>query len=433
MNPQRLKNRPVFVYTLNQSMHWFVIGLIFPVMILIILEKGIDIFQAGIAVATYSATTILLEIPTGGAADIVGRKRVYMVSLSFLFLAGLALLVSWDFITVMVAVVINGVARALSSGTIEAWFVDEFKRQYPEGNLQQSLARAGIFIPAGIGLGSLVGGVLPPLAVQTGAAEWGFGPYVLNLLTFMVMTVVQLSLTHLLVSEVFERDRTANRLISVKDISGQVSTAVKYGVQNRVVLVLLVAVSTLGFGVSSVELLWQPRVQQISGDSMQTWILGVLAAGYFFSSSVGNLVSTPTCRMLKNNYPAVLSILRVGIGLCLLILAWQEDLVIFALFYFLMFFFNGVSDSPHATMFNNQIPKKVRSTLLSFQSVMFQLGGLCGSLAIGFLAKTYSIPSAWTAAAVILLLSSVAYLLLMAPRLKNSKEGAIYARGPPGA
>ncbi len=71
-----------------------------------------------------------------------------------------------------------------------------------------------------------------------------------------------------------------------------------------------------------------------------------------------------------------------------------------------------------------------RSTLLSFQPVMFQLGGLCGSLVIGFLAKTYFIPSAWTAAAVILLLSSVAYLLLMAPRLKASHEQSNCAQQP---
>jgi DHA1 family quinolone resistance protein-like MFS transporter len=413
MIPRGLTKNLVFVYTLNQSMHWFVIGLVFPVMILIILGKDVDIFQAGVAVAIYSATTIILEIPTGGAADIVGRKRVYMISLLFLFFSGLAFLISWDFITIVLVVVLNGTARALSSGTIDAWFVDEFKRQHPSGNLQEALAKAGIFIPAGIGLGSLVGGVLPPLSEQLGISNWGFGPYALNLLAFMIMTVVQALLTYILVVENFERDTAAGRSISMRGLSGQLSTAVKFGVKNRVVLVLLVAIAILGFGISSVELLWQPRVQEISGDTLETWILGVLAAGYFFSSSVGNLLSTPTCRLLKNNYPAALAVLRAAVGLALLFLAWQESMLWFALFYFLMFFFNGVSDSPHATMFNNQVPKKVRSTLLSFQSVMLQIGGLFGSLIIGFIAKAYSIPFAWTIAAVVVLLSSGTYLVLM--------------------
>jgi DHA1 family quinolone resistance protein-like MFS transporter len=420
MNRRGLINNLVFVYTLNQSMHWFVIGLIFPVMILIILDKGLNIFQAGVAIAAYSATTILLELPTGGIADIIGRKRVYLISLSFLFIAGLALLISWDFITVMLAMSINGAARALSSGTIDAWFVDEFTREYRDGNLQESLAKAGIFIPAGIGLGSLVGGALPPLSEQLGVSSWGFGPYAPNLLAFEIMIVVQSLLTYMLVVEVFERDKGAGRSISVRGLSEQLSTAVKYGVKNRVVLILLVAIATLGFGIASVELLWQPRVQGIIGDSTQTWILGVLAAGYFFSSSVGNLLSVPTCRLLKNNYPATLSVLRAAMGLSLLFLAWQETVLVFALLYFVMFFFNGVSDSPHATLFNNQIPKKVRSTLLSFQSVMLQLGGLCGSLIIGFIAKTYSIPFAWTIAAVVILLSSGAYLILITARLESN-------------
>jgi len=427
MSRRGLTRNLVFVYTLNQSMHWFAIGLIFPVMILIILDKGINIFQAGVAVAMYSATTILLELPTGGMADMIGRKRVYMISLMFLFLAGLALLISWDFVTVIVAVVINGAARALSSGTIDAWFVDEFKRHYPDGNLQASLAKAGIFIPVGIGLGSLLGGLLPPLSDQLGISDWGFGPYALNLLSFEIMVVIQALLTFVLVVEIFERDKGAGRSISMRGLSEQLSAAVKFGVRNRIVLILLVAIATLGFGIASVELLWQPRVQEIAGGTMETWILGVLAAGYFFSSSVGNLLSTPTCRLLKNNYPAALSVLRVAIGLSLLILAWQESVLGFALLYFLMFFFNGVSDSPHATLFNNQVPRKVRSTLLSFQSVMLQLGGLCGSLVIGYVAKAHSIPFAWIIAAVVLLLSSGTYIMLMTTGLGAS------ARRTPGA
>jgi len=423
MEKRGLAKNLVFVYTLNQSVHWFVIGLIFPVMILIVLEKGLNIFQAGAVMAVYSATTILLELPTGGMADIIGRKRVYTISLAVLFLAGLVLLISWDFITVVFAVILNGTARALSSGTIDAWFVDEFKRQRPDENLQESLAKAGVFIPAGIGLGSLIGGALPPVSQQLGVSDWGFGPYALNMIAFLLMVVVQFALTSVFVVEIFEREKGEGRSIVTGDLPKQLSTAMSYGVRNRVVLILLVAVSTFGFGLASVELLWQPRVLAISGDSTETWNLGVLAAGYFFSSSVGNFLSPRTCRLLKNNYAAALTAMRVAIGICLLMLAWQHGVLGFALFYFLMFFFSGVSDSPHATLFNNQIPKKVRSTLLSFQSVMLQLGGLCGSLVIGYIAKAYSIPSAWTVAAVVILLSSITYLVLMMVKIGPSPPG----------
>jgi sugar phosphate permease len=133
---------------------------------------------------------------------------------------------------------------------------------------------------------------------------------------------------------------------------------------------------------------------------------------------------------MNNNYPGALSVLRAAIGLSLLVLAMQGTVLGFALLYFVMFFFNGVSDSPHATLFNNQIPRKVRSTLLSFQSVMLQLGGLGGSLIIGLIAKTHSIPFAWTTAAVAIILSSGTYIILMTPRFKSSSLETARANPP---
>jgi DHA1 family quinolone resistance protein-like MFS transporter len=51
------------------------IGIIFPVLSLAIIEKGLDYFQLGILMAVYSGVTVLLELPTGGLADSIGRKR----------------------------------------------------------------------------------------------------------------------------------------------------------------------------------------------------------------------------------------------------------------------------------------------------------------------------------------------------------------------
>jgi DHA1 family quinolone resistance protein-like MFS transporter len=65
------------VFGLNQTFHWFIIGLIIPVMALLQLEKGLDLFQIGVVGAVWGGTIMLLELPTGGLADAIGRKRVY--------------------------------------------------------------------------------------------------------------------------------------------------------------------------------------------------------------------------------------------------------------------------------------------------------------------------------------------------------------------
>ena len=94
-------------YTAHQTLHWLFVGIIVPVFTLLMQERGLSLFQVGLSFALYS-----------------------------------------------------GAGRALSSGTVDAWFVDEVNRLGESEHLQQHLARAGIFIPVGIGAGSFLGGFL---------------------------------------------------------------------------------------------------------------------------------------------------------------------------------------------------------------------------------------------------------------------------------
>ena len=87
-------------------MHWFIVGLMFPVLILIILGKGLSILEAGTILAAYSGTTLLLELPTGGLADSIGRKRVYLLSLVVMFAAVFTLLLSSGFLLILVAIML---------------------------------------------------------------------------------------------------------------------------------------------------------------------------------------------------------------------------------------------------------------------------------------------------------------------------------------
>jgi len=76
------RKRLLIVYTLNQTFHWFMIGLLFPVFVLFQMDKGLDLFQLGITNGVRAATIIFLELPTGGLSDTIGRKRVYLMSRS---------------------------------------------------------------------------------------------------------------------------------------------------------------------------------------------------------------------------------------------------------------------------------------------------------------------------------------------------------------
>ena len=61
----------------------------------------------------------------------------------------------------------------------------------PSGNLQAALAKAGIFIPLGLGLGSLLGGVLPMTLGKITTQIPGFDIYSSNLLVVLSLEILQ--------------------------------------------------------------------------------------------------------------------------------------------------------------------------------------------------------------------------------------------------
>jgi DHA1 family quinolone resistance protein-like MFS transporter len=414
---------PLRVYIINQTFHWFIVGLVFPILILFVLEKGLDIFEASLVLSGYSIATIALELPTGGLSDAIGRKRVYLLSLAVMFLGNVLIVIVDGFVLTFVAAAVLGSARALSSGSIEAWFIDEYNRTRPQGNLQHALARAGTFFPLGIGLGSLLGGIVPSLWASASSDLFG-NPFALNFVVSAVLVLVQAGMTVLMVKEKPHAFSRETILDSVRATPRSIKTSVELGLRNPITRALIIAIMVLGFAFFSVELLWQPRVSQIIDETSGTWVLGLIAAGYFLATSLGNLVSPAICRWFNESYATVLLLSRLGTAAALIILSFQQGIFGFIVLYILLYFITGIEDSPHSTLFNQQVPSQHRSTMISFKSLMLQLGGVIASFTLGWIANTYSIATTWEVAGIVLGFSAIAYLLL-ARMLRTSPHAAI--------
>ncbi len=411
-------------YLINQTGHWFIAGLLFPVLILIVLDKGLGLFEAGTILAIYSGTALLLELPTGGLADSIGRKRVYILSVLVHSAALLTFLVSFDLLTVALAASLLGVGRALSSGSIDAWFVDEFKSKVPKGNLQQALAKVNVFIPVGLGVGCLIGGLLPMTLGHYLNAELGLTIFGANLLIALFADLIQIVLTERLIVETANVQHKGGWRAGFGKVPSTISTAITYGVRNRTVLVLLLVMMAFGFGISGLELLWQPRVGQIMGGNAQTWVMGVLAAAYFLITGVGSALSTPVCRRARDDYGVVMTVLLVVLGISIFLLSLQDQLSLFAVFYLLAYLILGMTNSPYGAMYNDEVPAEQRSTMLSFQSLVLQSGVLCGSLVLGYVAGTSGIPSAWMIGSIVVALSSVGFLYLRSVKHRSAVRTA---------
>jgi DHA1 family quinolone resistance protein-like MFS transporter len=415
-----------FLATWNLSFHWFAVGLILPVLTLYMLEKGLSLTQIGLAGAMYSGVTVLLELPTGGLADTIGRKKIYITSLLFQIAAAAIMLHVRALSALMFAFAFQGISRSLSSGAMDAHFIDEFYRIDPKVNLQREMARIGTWIPVGLGIGSLLGGFIPMIIGFFTEASYLDSLYASNFLVFAGVLVIQLVTTAVFVREEPREGGNGSLLKGFAKLPEVVSVSMRFGIGHPVVLLLLLGTFAWGFSISSLEQLWQPQVKSIIDPSTGTWIFGFLTTGYFLAAALGNAMSTAICRLFGNRYSTVLFAARLAMGILYAVLALQSGIVLFTVFYFAMFMFNGVPASPESSLFNAAVPSHQRSTLLSFSSLFMQTGAILGQILLSFTADRLSIKIAWLIAAGIIAASSLLYLKIPAtPPVHDGADGEL--------
>jgi MFS transporter, DHA1 family, quinolone resistance protein len=394
----------------NLGFHWFIVGLIIPVLTLFLLRKGFTLLQVGFAFAVYSGTTVLLELPTGGLSDSFGRKKIYLISLTLQFAGALLIIFLNNPYAVMTCFILQGAARSLSSGTMDAYFIDQFYETDPQINLQKEMARIGFFIPAALAFGSLLGGALPALLKNLTEGPPLKNIYAANYLTLAFFILLQYLFTAILIQDDHPQREKGRKLEGFRQFPVVLRTSVHYGLRHPIILLLLLAMFCWGFSVAGLEQLWQPQLKSIIKEETGTLIFGLLTFGYFAAAAIGNLLATPISTLMKEQYALVLFVSRTIMGALYLILALQQQVLIFSLIYVMVFLFNGIQGSPESALFNREIPSEKRSTLLSFASLFLQAGGILGSILSGFLADQFSIKFAWLLAAAVLTLSALLYL-----------------------
>ena len=460
------RTRLIRQYAVQQAIHWMTIGLIVPVFTLFQLAKGLSLLEIGVTVACYSGTVILLELPTGSLADTIGRVTVYRLSLVMSAAALLVLMIAGSLITMIAGFVLLGSGRALSSGSMDAWFVDEYHRVTgggedggdpdTDGTLQAALASVGIVVLVSLGASSIIGGILPDTLGPLFEPMHRFDQYAANLVVMLLIIAIQFLYVGLVIREhtlpvdappgpddsaaatsaltldqspiVDPIDPGPPRGGVVGATAANLAIAIRYGLGNRTVRMLLVSTAAIGVALVGLENFWQPRLQSIVGANSPTWIFGLLSAGYFLSASIGNAIATPVCRLFGNRYRVVLFLSRLAMGGVWLALAMQQRIAGFAALYIGVFLFNGLATSPHATLLNEQIPAERRSTILSFESVLLQIGAVVGVLFMALISSTRGIPAAWIVGASALALSSICYLLIPAEADVRAESGRQLSR-----
>ncbi|NBC94844.1 MAG: MFS transporter [Deinococcus-Thermus bacterium] len=413
-------------------LRWFATALPMALMVLLFQARGMTLFQIGLLMGLHSAAIVVLELPTGGVADAIGRKRAALLAQSLFLASTVVFLASFSFVALAAGALLMGGARALASGALDAWFVDALLAHDVAFDLQPSLAHAGTLTILGLSLGSLVGGAIPS-ALGGGLPAEGTAILTPLSLPFLASFAVQLlciAVIALFVREVRPadaddgEDAPAAGLAAVGPILRQALRAVR---TNRVVALIMAATAAAGLAVSALETFWQPRFDVLlrsGGGEAPPFVFGLLMAGAFGVGVAGNLASIPLSRALGRRYGLVAAFAHLAAGAAIVLLATRTAMPGATAAFFAAYLFNAVSDSPVSTVLNAEVPSRQRSSTLSVVSLAGYLGAGAGSIGFGALAQAAGIPAVWAVAGTLLALSCL-LLLAVDRRRRPAAQGAV--------
>jgi MFS family permease len=407
-------------------LNWLATALPLALLILILQTRSINLFQMGLLMGAYSLTIVLLEVPTGGLADAVGRKRVTLLAYAVTTVADILILFAFSFPLILLAFVLNGVGRALSSGALDAWFVDALQVADPHIDIQPPLAQANTVSLIALGSGTLLGGLIPQwfawlpaegTAVLTPFTTTIVAALLVKLLLFIVLIVA--------VKEEQPQEGKPQWRSAFQQLPAIIRDAVQLSRSNHTILLLLGTSFASGVAILSLETFWQPFFARLLGGGEEnSFFFGVLMTGYFLVGIAGNLLATYLSKLLRKQYALVAALFQGLEGVLLIGLAAMTAIIpAVALFWLAYMSLSGVN-SPQAALFNQEIPAKRRSAMLSVQSLSGYTGSILGSAGLGYVAETFSIQATWTIAGTVLLVSLFLYLRIYTQK-RHEQETSI--------
>ncbi|MEH1123510.1 MFS transporter [Micromonospora sp. CPCC 206061] len=419
-------------YLLLIGLRWAATGLVLPVSMLIYATRGIDLPTVGLLVALYSGLVVLLELPTGGLADQLGRRRTMLLAGVFLVLAPLCMAfaqVWWQF---AIAATASALGRALGSGPVEAWYVDTIRAIDPDVSLRAGLSRGWAVEAFGLGAAATIGGAVPGLV--GGLANDGLiTPFSISALGAAALAVVSLIAHAVLMTETETATRSGGSVrMAFRTVPTQVLHGVRVAWREPVVRLIVAHGAAIGLFLNSVEMLAPLQfAEMLGGPERAALAYGLLAAGAFLGTAAGAAVAPALCRLLPLSALAVAALVTVAgaaaVGLVGLASAGPGGFALAAAGYLAVYTLTGPAGPLAAEAVHNRVTERERATLVSVESLALQLGGFIGAISVARLAAWAGFVTGWLAATLALVIAASLTVAARRAERRAGKTGKVPA------
>ncbi|MDT0532030.1 MFS transporter [Micromonospora sp. DSM 115977] len=391
-------------YLVLYGLRWLPAGLLIPVMILLMQERGLSLSQIGLVVTAQGLIVLALELPTGGFADALGRKPVLVVAWVTCVISLVVFVVADSFWLFVLSWALQGVYRALDSGPLESWYVDATLAADPEAEYEPGLGHAGTVIGVAIGAGALLSGGLVALGP--------IGP--VSALTLPVLaaialqTVALVALLILLVETRSAKGAGALRA-SITEAPRMVGQAFGLLRRSRVLLALVAVELFWGFGMVTFESLLPVRLAEVVGDADRAAALLGPATSVAWLANAAGAALTPLMLRRLGAAPSA-ALLRVLQGVTVVGMGLFAGPVGVLIAFLACYAVHGASNPLHMGLLHRQVDGPYRTSVISLNSMMAQPAGALGAVVLTALADRTSISLAMFVGAVVLAVAAPLYL-----------------------
>jgi MFS family permease len=396
-------------FVLLRALRWLPLGLVLPFLVITPAARGLSLGAIGAVFAVHSAVALALEVPSGALADMVGRRGVLLAGAALTTASLLIFAVADAVETFMASVGLLAAGRALISGSLEAWYVDSLRSLDPAAPLSRGLSRGTAAEGIAMAAGALVAGGLVSL-VGTSDPDGALSGYGVAALAGALAAVAYLIAVAALVHERAGRARESigeARESIARRAATVFATARDELAASVTVRIVIVTGVALGMSFAAVELLWQPRLADLLGESdAHGVVFGALAAASMLAVALGAGVSERVNRRIGLR-PAYLSGLGLG-AVAIAFLGVPVAPAAFAVIYLLAYLAMGLSDPLHFELLNEEVGPTARATLISAEALAAQGGALVANLGVGVLASAHGPGLAWAIAGSLLTLTTLA-------------------------
>jgi len=407
-------------YVALTALRWLPMGLSIPVTVLLAQSRGLSLSQIGLVFVAHSVIALLLELPTGGLADAIGRRPVLVLS-GLLQMAGLLVLAAAQNVaTFALAFAIVGAGRALDSGPLESWYVDAVHQIDPAADVTPGLSRAAVADGLALSAGAVLGGVLPALA------GGGSTPLTLPMLAGAVVAAANIVGVLVFVTPLgaSRHDSAGSRLReSIREVPVIVGDTVRLATRDAV-LRLLVAITFLaGMVLSTLELLGPVRFADLTGSRTDgTAAFGVVMAVSFGAAALGSALATTARRAARGSIAVATAVTSALCAVALAAIAVAPSAVLTGVAFAAFYLWNGSGWPLRKQLMHSRVDSSRRATTVSASSFALMLGGITGSLTLPLLTEWTNLPTGFATAGVLLLVS--AGLSLRLPTTSDSDRSA---------